>query len=156
MESTVKSKLDVRELGNGQCEIRYKSFRFGKGVRLMLFLLSILPFALVVISAFTSGNAVLAIVAIVAYGAFMLWLTKKQHTIVLTPEGIMWAGGRQRLAFKDISRSMTTTNLFGYGNSHGVQFEALGTTVVVADEIADRATATAIADLILRKMSAAG
>lgn len=155
MESTVKSKLDVRELGNGQREIRYKGSRFGKGVQLLLFILSIPPLLLAVVSAFTSEHFMLGGIAFFGYVVFMRWLNIKQHKIVLTQEGIIWAGGRKQLAFKDISRSLTTRNVFGPGDSNGVQFEALGATVVVVDDVRDQAVANAILDLILATMSAA-
>lgn len=151
MESTFKKKINVVDLGNDSIEIRYKSFRFGLGIRVFLFLVMAV-LGLLLAGLFASGKTSLAILVIIGEVVLFKVAYKTAHTITVTKEGILWAGGRNRLAFKDIDEAFTTQNLYGYGNSHGVQFSAQGTTVVVASDLDDRATAGAIVDLISKKM----
>lgn len=150
MESTFKKKIDVVDNGNGSIDIKYKSFRFGLGIRFILFIImAVLGFLLV--GLFASGMKSLAFLVIVGEVILFYLAYKTTHTITVTNEGILWAGGRKRLAFKDINDAFTTQNLYGYGNSHGVQFSAQGTTVVIATDLDDKATASAIVDLIIKK-----
>jgi hypothetical protein len=152
MESTFKKKIDIVDHGNGSTDIKYKSFRFGMGVRVVL-LLVMAVLGLLLAGLLASGKTSLAVLVIVGEAILFKLAYKTTHTITVTNEGVLWAGGRKRLAFKDINESFTTQNLFGYGNSHGVQFSAQGTTVVIASDLEDKATASAIVDLIIKKMN---
>lgn len=151
MESTFKKKITVVDIGNDSIEIKYKSFRFGLGIRVFLFLVMAI-LGLLLAGLFASGKTSLAVLVIAGEVVLFKLAYKTTHTITVTKEGILWAGGRNKLAFKDIDESFTTQNLYGYGNSHGVQFSAQGTTVVVASDLDDKATAGAIVDLIGKKM----
>ncbi|WP_059284713.1 hypothetical protein [Aquitalea magnusonii] len=150
MESTFKKKINIINKDDGSFNIEYRSFRFGMGIRLVLFLVMIVV-GFLSVGLYAGGMTLLLFVAIFIEIVLFKLAFKTTHTITVTDEGILWAGGRKRLAFKDIDQSFTTQNLFGYGNSHGVQFSAQGTTVIVASDLEDKATAGAIADLIIKR-----
>lgn len=156
MKSSFKKKYKSNKKADGSLELKYFGRRVSSGMQALLVILT-MPIVLIGVVRLASGPvngnvssqhplAALVLFSVWAYFCFF-WLSKKEHIILLTPEGIEFRGGK-RLAFKDVKRTMLATLYMSGGQSYVVEFDALGQAIPITKEIPDESLANSILEEI--------
>lgn len=117
MKSSFKKKYQAVYKNDGSLELKYFARRVSSRIQAVLAVIT-LPVILVGSVRLALGPAngnensqhpLLAITLVLAWVFFcFFWLDRKEHSILLSKEGIEFRGGK-KLAFKDVKRTMLTT-----------------------------------------------